>query len=343
MFPNIATRQPDNKLKMQRSYWNILFAMMIVGALGYGVTATGQTLSAVITVFSTRFLGIFLEAVPFLLLGTITSGLIEAFIRPDDIIRFLPRNRFTATFAGVFLGIIFPVCECGVVPVARRLYTKGLPVSVGIAFLLAAPFMNPIVFASTFIAFGWGTIFILRFIITGSVALTIGLIFAFTSKPEDVLLETSIDHSSNKGIQPRPSLRQGLSQTVTVATSEFFEMGRFLVMGCLIASSMQTFIPQASLLAIGEQPFTSILAMQALAFILSICSTVDSFLALAFTSTFTTGAILAFLSFGPMVDIKSTMMFAGVFKRRVVLYLIWLPFVMNLFAGVVVNSLMGVF
>ena len=100
------------------------------------------------------------------------------------IVRYMPRNPILSTLAGVFMGIVFPVCECGVVPVVRRLYMKGLPISVGMTFLLAAPFMNPIVFASTYIAFGFGPIFIGRFVITFVVAAAVGLIFALTSEPK---------------------------------------------------------------------------------------------------------------------------------------------------------------
>jgi uncharacterized membrane protein YraQ (UPF0718 family) len=324
----------------------VALGVIILLALVYGSLNSGQDFFAVVRIFATRFLGIFIEAVPFLLLGSFTAGMIEAFVRPEDIIRFLPKNRFFATVGGAFMGIIFPVCECGVVPVARRLYTKGLPMSVGIAFLLAAPFMNPIVFASTFIAFGDGRIeiFIGRFVITGLVAISIGLLFAFFARPEDILLPSSMmDEEACAVPAPRPNLRQGMAQAITVANHDFFEMGRYLVMGTLMASAMQTFIAQDTLFAIGDGPVISVLVMQAFAFILSVCSTVDSFLALAFVNTFTTGSILAFLSFGPMVDIKSTMMFLGVFQKRVVFYLILLPFVMNFFAGVLVNTLMGYF
>src|SRR5687767_13132719 len=124
-----------------------------------------------IHVFATRFLGIFIEAAPFLLLGTLASGLIEAFVRREDITRILPRNPIAATVVGAMMGFLFPVCECGVVPVTRRLFNKGLPMSVGIAFLLSAPVMNPVVLASTYAAFGWGPILYGRYIITIVVAI----------------------------------------------------------------------------------------------------------------------------------------------------------------------------
>ena len=82
---------------------------------------------------------------------------------------------------------------------------------------------------------------------------------------------------------------------------------------------------------------TSVIVMQAMAFVLSVCSTVDAFLALSFIGTFTTGSIITFLTFGPMVDIKSTLMFMGVFQKRTVLYLIMLPLLMTLLIGVWLN------
>ena len=317
----------------------------VLAAIGTSVWQSGQRLDTVISTFTTRFLGIFIEAVPFLLLGAITSGLIEAFVRPDDLVRFMPRNAIAATVLGAFMGLAFPVCECGVVPVTRRLFSKGLPISAGIAFLLAAPFMNPIVFASTYLAFGFGTVFIGRFIITAMVAILTGFLLGYFARPEQIVLPQILEAQQARTAVPEPrlSLRQGLPVIQNVAIDEFFEMGRYMVIGCLLASAMQSFVPQETLLSLGNEPVISVLVMQFLAFVLSICSTVDSFLALAFVSTFTIGSILAFLSFGPMVDIKSTTMFLGVFRRRIVFYLILIPFLLNLCAGIWVNLFAGNF
>ena len=116
-------------------------------------------------------------------------------------------------------------------------------------------------------------------------------------------------------------------------------MGRYLIIGSLLAAGMQTLVSQNDLLALGQGPVVSVVTMQAFAFILSVCSTVDAFIALAFTGTFTVGSILAFLTFGPMVDIKSTIMFLGVFRRWAVALLIFLPFLMTMLAGVLLNLL----
>ncbi len=302
-------------------------------------------LGALIVTFSTRFLGIFIEAVSFLLLGSLISGLIGAFVSNDDMARLVPRNPIAATLIGSMLGFVFPVCECGVVPVTRRLYQKGLPVSVGITFLLAAPVMNPIVLASTYAAFGWGPVLIGRFVISWIMAVTVGLLFTLQNRPQRVIRPEALPSLAggsgavSVAVAPekRVALVPGLMQALKLAGDEFFEMGRYLVIGAFLASVMQTFISQDSLKALATNPVNSVLVMAGLAFLLSVCSTVDAFLALSFARTFTTGSILTFLTFGPMVDIKSTMMYMGVFKRRTVIYMVVLPFLLSVLFGIWLN------
>ncbi len=323
----------------------LLVGLALAVILLMALLGTGSDLGTILNTFSTRFLGIFIEAIPFLLLGTVASGLIDNFVSADDIARWMPRNPILATLAGTFMGFLFPVCECGVVPVVRRLYAKGLPVSVGITFLLAAPALNPIALVSTYVAFGLGPVLVGRFVFTALVALAVGLVFAYAARPQDVLRPTTLvpvmggdgDVIPLYARAPRKPLLVGLRDSIVSAGDEFYEMGRYLILGSLLAAAMQTLISQDVLLALGRGPVISVIVMQALAFVLSVCSTVDSFLALAFTGTFTTGSILAFLTFGPMVDIKSTLMFLGVFNKRTVLYLILLPLLMTLLIGVWIN------
>ena len=342
--------EQQTKTDLRAMVWPFL-AVAVLAAVLILVITSGRDPMGTLKIFSTRFLGIFIEAAPFLLMGTFVSGLLEVFVSREDIVRWMPRNPILATITGAFMGFAFPVCECGVVPVTRRLFTKGLPMSVGVAFLLAAPVMNPIVLVSTYIAFGFGPILIGRFVITAVVAIAVGVVFSMSARPQDVLRPESLAPVTGGSgdleqlkvktelMQQRPTLGTKFYQAMRVGTNEFFDMGRFLVIGSILAALMQTFVAQETLLALGEGPFVSVLVMQILAFVLSVCSTVDSFLALAFAGTFTGGSILAFLTFGPMVDIKSTLMFMGVFKRRTVLYLILLPFLMTLLIGVWVNLL----
>ena len=289
--------------------------------------------------FVTIFLGIFIEAVPFLLAGSVVSGLIEVYLKRETLFRLIPRQPVVAALMGASMGLLFPVCECGVVPVTRRLYQKGLPVSVGIAFLLAAPVINPIVILSTYAAFGWGPILWGRIIFTFVIAFAIGLIFQLATPKEVFPPATLQNYLAPAELEPRPvgTVRERLPLALRTAGDDFLDMARYLVIGCLLAAAMQTFIPQSVLLAVGANPVTSVLVMLILAFVLSVCSTVDAFVALAFVGTFTPASILVFLVFGPMVDIKSTTMFLGVFQRRTVLYLVLLPMAMALLLGVYLN------
>jgi uncharacterized membrane protein YraQ (UPF0718 family) len=349
--------------------WNrhVLFAaglILVAIVILFWWSATDQNLydlASSYQTFVTIFLGIFIEALPFLLLGTVASGLVEVFLSRETLSRAVPHNRIGSIISGALMGLAFPVCECGVVPLTRRLYRKGLPLSVGVAFLLAAPIINPIVIASTYAAFGWSPVFVGRFVFALLIATTTGLVFSFASHPLDLLEQSARPESSisangdaatraesaDAGDTPEPaassnaSLSVRLTRALSLAGDEFFEMGRFLVIGCLLAAGMQTIIPQSTLLAVGGGALSSVVAMLILAFVLSVCSTVDAFLALAFVNTFSSGSILAFLVFGPMVDIKSVIMFSTVFRRRVVLYLVLLPLMMSLLVGVYLSTNAG--
>jgi uncharacterized membrane protein YraQ (UPF0718 family) len=293
--------------------------------------------------FVTIFLGIFIEAAPFLLLGTLASGLVEVFFRRETVQRFMPRNPFLGAVAGGLLGFVFPVCECGVVPLTRRLFHKGMAPATGIAFLLASPVLNPIVILSTYAAYGWGPVLWLRMGLSLAISVATGLIFASEQQPLQLL------RSQPLAVQPPPSqiaqrtgVRAKLQAALVIAGEEFFEMGRYLIVGSLLAALLQTLVPQAALLALGNGPLLSVLVMMMLAVLLSICSTVDAFVSLAFVGTFTTGSILSFLVFGPMVDIKSALLYLQVFKRRTVIYMILLPFLMVLLASVFINLNVGI-
>jgi len=293
--------------------------------------------------FTTIFLGIFIEAAPFLLAGTLASGFVEVFVRPEALARLIPRHPVLGALAGAALGIVLPVCECGIVVVVRRLLAKGLPLRVGVAFLLAAPVVNPIVFASTLTAFGAGRMLLARFVLSFAFATLIALLFG-TARPDQVLREApghgrgdhhhhhhhhhhhGHEHHHHHDTEPtaEPLVRR-VGAAIGAAADDLFDVGRYLVAGSLLAAALQALVPQEAILGVGSGAVSSVLVLSLLAFVISVCSTVDAFVALSFVGTFTPASILAFLVFGPMVDIKSSLMFASIFRPRIVSYLILLP------------------
>lgn len=295
--------------------------------------------------FVTIFLGIFIEALPFLMAGVLVSSAIHLFVTPERIQELSPRNPVLAAFAGSLLGLAFPVCECGSIPATRRLLAKGAPLPAGIAFALAAPVINPIVLVSTFVAFGAWHIVAWRFGLTILIAVIIGVLVGLAPRREMILAPAALGledlDADAPTYPPDPVEARGLfgpvRQLLAHANTELFEMLRYLIAGALLAAGLQTFVSQQALTALGGGPVLSVVVMILLAAVLSICSTVDSFIALSFVNTFTPGAVMAFLVFGPMIDIKSSLLLTTTFNRRTVAIIILLCFQLTLLAGVLMN------
>jgi hypothetical protein len=338
----------NNKSTLSLQKTNYLFLLFFFIAVSIVLLANYELTSAKFATFTTIFLGIFIEAVPFLILGTMASGIVEVFFDQSVLKKYMPASPFLNAILGSLMGLLFPVCECGVVPLVRRLLRKGLSVPAGVSFLLAAPVINPIVIMSTASAFGFSDILYYRIGLTLFVAITTGIVFAAVKTPWEVLRPTQwITNTKEEEIcdcgtchihsQEEIGIWQKMKSVFLITADEFFEIGRFLIVGSLVAAGMQTLIPQNFLFQIGQGPVVSVLVMIGTAIILSICSTVDSFVALGFSSIFNQGAILGFLVFGPMVDIKSVMMFSRVFKPKALVYLIVIPFLLVLMTTIILN------
>ncbi|MEC1623091.1 MULTISPECIES: permease [Bacillus] len=265
------------------------------------------------------FISILIEAIPFILIGVILSGIIQMFVSEEMIARIMPKNRFLAVLFGALAGILFPACECGIIPITRRLLLKGVPLHAGVAFMLTAPIINPIVLFSTYIAFGnrWSVVFY-RGGLALAVSVIIGIILSYQFKDNQLLKPDEAGHHH----QHHHTLLQKLGGTLRHAIDEFFSVGKYLIIGAFIAAAMQTYVKTSTLLAIGQNDVSSSLVMMGLAFVLSLCSEVDAFIASSFSSTFSLGSLIAFLVFGAMVDIKNLLMMLAAFKKRFVFLLI---------------------
>jgi uncharacterized membrane protein YraQ (UPF0718 family) len=268
---------------------------------------------------NTIFLSIVLEAIPFILLGVFVSALIQTYVSEETIQRFIPKNAIVALLPAALLGVVFPVCECAIVPVVRRLIKKGMPLHIGVVLLVGAPILNPVVFASTYYAFQSSLSIVyarmgLAFILSIFIGFVIYLLFQNSNQ-----LRWSRDELIGRQTEEAPVVQNKLKSTLYHASDEFFEMGKYLIFGAFIASLFQTFLDRNILLELGSSETTSPAIMMAFAFVLSLCSEADAFVASSFANTFSAGAILAFLVYGPMLDLKNTIMLFAYFKSRFVL------------------------
>ena len=286
------------------------------------------------------FQGLLIEALPFLMLGVTIAGLARWLVPQSAWVRRLPRNPLLAPIVGALLGFALPACECGNVPVARRLLASGAPLGTGFGFLFAAPVLNPIVLASTWAAFPDKTWLLWArpagaFVIALALSALLGLI------PESRLLQGALLEERRLS-QPLSSIgllerRTGLvgaglakpampaqstallpRELLSHSTREFLSLLTLLVLGSALAAVVQTWLPRSWLLALGSAPTLSVLALMLLALVVSVCSSVDAFLALGFAAQVTPGALLAFLLLGPVVDLKLAGLFTVLLTPRAI-------------------------
>lgn len=291
--------------------------------------------------FATLSLSIFVEAIPFLILGALLASAVNTYIPPHFFKKILPRNGVLRRGILSLLGFLFPVCECGNVPLSRSLMIQGLKPSEAVTFLLSAPVLNPITIWSTWAAFSYdGSIVVSRIVATLLIANVIGYVLSLKKNERNFLSPGFQATCDAKPTQKKAFTRANRFRIATFTqtfTHEAFVMVKMLAFGALIAGTIQTFVARDLLVGIGSNVVLSIVAMLLLAFVVSICANVDAFFALSFASTFTAGSIVSFLVFGPMIDIKMLALLKTTFKNELLVTVSILSLLMSMLTGLVVS------
>jgi len=284
----------------------------------------------------TLALSVLFEALPFVVLGVVLSIVVQVWLPPGLIERVLPSRGWARRAVLSLLGMLIPVCECGNVPFARGLMMRGLAPAEALTFLMAAPIVNPIVILTTHAAFGWdGWILVSRLVGGYLIANLIGWIYSRHPSPDALLTQHFRDTCDQVTHEHGTPMRRSLVQFLV----ELRAVMPALVIGSALAGAVQVLVPRDALLAIGSNPVLSIVAMIALAITVAICSNVDAFFALSFASTFSSGAIVAFLLVGPLVDIKMIALLRTTFRARVLAVIVGVVILAAFAIGIGVNVL----
>jgi uncharacterized membrane protein YraQ (UPF0718 family) len=255
--------------------------------------------------WATIFVAITVQAMPFLVLGVTVSAAVAAFVPPGFLPRHLPRRPEFAVPVAAAAGAALPGCECGSVPIASRLVSRGVPAAAALTFLLSAPAINPVVLVATAVAFpGQPEVVAARLIASVLAAMTVGLVWARFGRDE--LVEKARKRIAGDG--PRAAT------FVETAQHDLLHAGGFLIVGAAAAATLQTVVPRSVLDSLADAGALSILALAGLAVLLAICSEADAFVAASFTQ-FSLTACLAFMVVGPMVDVKLISLQTGTFGR----------------------------
>ncbi len=284
---------------------------------------------------SVTFSAIVLEALPFMLLGSLAGGLVEVFVSRERMTKLIPVGK-RGVFCAAGLGLVFPICECAVVPVVRRLIGKGVSPAAALAYLLSGPIANPIVFLSTGTAysFQWSTALIRVACGYGlGVSISLLLQWLFQEKFAKIMLrENTLEeegaascgcgsdhgpHGSVHGTDPKAQ-KSPVWDALAHGADDFLDAGRFLVMGAFAAALIHTVLPRGLLAGLTGSPVLSIVSAMAMAVGLNLCSEADAFVAASMRYVWPFAAQMAFMLLGPMLDIKLLFMYRGLFRGRFV-------------------------
>jgi len=287
--------------------------------------------------FVVSFQSIVYEALPFVIIGAMISGVLEELLPQQMFARMIPKNRYLAIAGSALLGLIFPMCECGIVPVMRRLLGKGLPLGCAVAYMLCAPVINPVVIASTWAAFSGDRSNIDGLTSFQMVALRCGLSFitAFiigvvvnriSAKGVNDLIKVpikalSLIETAEEAAEAKRPWPERMTNIAQVALHDFIDITCFLILGAMLAASLQTFELVSRVAFLFENPWTACLTMMAIAVLLCLCSEADAFVAANMLKVPLSGKI-GFLVLGPMFDLKLLLMFTRVFKARLIIIIV---------------------
>lgn len=313
----------------------LLSVALIVAIRVFTTIELHQTLQDTITLA----LGILYEAFPFLVLGVLISVTIQQFVSQRTILKLLPKKSFFRRPLLASIGVLLPVCECGNVPLARGLIMKGLKPHEVLTFLFAAPIINPVTIFTTLQAFPDARVTILRVVAAFFIAIAVGSLFTrFTRK--QIITESfqtyCDDHAHQHSKTVSPFSRKAIAAFSRSTSDELTRLLPSLIAGSLVAGVIQTTIPRSLLTTLSTEPVVAILTLLILAFIISICANVDAFFALSLSTIFPISAIIAFLVFGPMIDIKMLALLRTTFTSRVLLISSVFIFLASFLTGLVV-------
>ena len=303
--PVEPARSPSGRKASPIGSLEILAALLVLLVAFRGPLA-GLVTGARLQTWTTVFVSVLVQAAPFLVFGVLLSAVIAVLVPRSFWAKALPRHPVLAVPAAGLAGVVLPGCECGSVPIAGSLIRRGVTPAAALAFLLAAPAINPIVLTATVIAFpGRPEMAVARGVASLVVSIAMGWLWLRLGKAGWIRLPH------------RPDLDDVSRARAFWAACrhDIMHAGGFLVLGAAAAATINVVVPGAWLLRLAGNPVVSVLALAALAVLLSICSEADAFVA-ASLSQFSLTSRLVFLVVGPMVDLKLISRQTGVFGRR---------------------------
>ena len=320
---------------MRGVVFSIVLLIAVFVAKGYSAELNADIVPPPLRDGFTLAFSVLIESIPFIILGIALSVLVQVWLPEEWLFRILPSRPVPRRLVISLLGMFLPVCECGNVPLARGLVAKGYSVSDSMTFLIAAPIINPVTIITTHQAFGWDNgILVARILGAIVIANILGWLFSKHSEPFSLLTPRFAAQCE----RPEATGSSGrVAKSVDMFAREAAVLMPALIVGSMVAGAIQVLVSRDQLVALGSDPLLSVLAMMALAFVISICANVDSFFILPFADTFLPGSLVAFLLLGPIVDIKMLALMRTTYRSSTLLRLTVLVVSLTAAIGMGVN------
>lgn len=330
---------PPAKTSPLRPLLGFVLGLAGLGIIVGGRVTTGDQTSGVLTDASqdvlTLAFSVLIESLPFIILGITLSILVQVWLPDKLLFKILPKNPFGKRAVISMLGMFLPVCECGNVPLARGLVSRGYSVSDSMTFLLAAPILNPVTIITTHQAFGFDDGILVARLIGGFViANLLGWLFSLHPQPMS-LLTPAFEKACSVTLTGRQPGK--LERSVDLFVRESSVLMPALILGSLLAGLIQVGVSREVLIQLGSDPLWSVVAMMILAFVISICANVDAFFILPFATTFLPGSIVAFLVLGPVIDIKMLALLRTTYRTKTLVHISLLVVAITAALGTGVN------
>ncbi|GAA4909821.1 hypothetical protein EV188_101131 [Actinomycetospora succinea] len=284
----------------------LVLAVLVVALAGPQILAVaGGGEEGRLGTFSTVFLSVVLQALPFLALGVALAGAVTAFV-PDRVLhRALPRRALFGVPVATASGALVPGCECGSVPFAGRLMGRGVAPSSALAFMLASPAINPVVVVATAVAFpGRPMMVVARVVASSALAIVVGWVWSRVGVPAAASADQHVEHPGRRA-----------AVLAEVVTADLLASAGFLVLGAACVALLQVTVPPTWSAAVAGVPVLSVVVLGLLAVLVAVCSEADAFVA-AGLAGFSATAQLAFMVVGPALDVKLAALHVGIFGAR---------------------------
>ncbi|AQW22428.1 permease [Clostridium perfringens] len=280
--------------------------------------------------FSIVFSSIVIEALPFILIGAVLASFMQVYISNNIFNKIISKNKLLGSIQAGIIGVFLPVCECATVPITKGLLNKKVPLNVAITYMLAAPIVNPLVILSTYYAFdGNIKVVLLRVGVGFSIAVIAGLLMLCLSGENNIFIDNGEGELQGKCLCGCSEIDDNSSKPIKLlkhTSLEFYEIGKYFIVGATLASIFQTFVPRDIIFYFENSAVLSIIILMAFSFLISLCSEADAFVASTFMNRFSLGSITGFLIIGPMIDLKNTIMLFSIFKKSFVIKLLFVVF-----------------